>query len=131
MLSSPYYNLKRITKSLCDRISLLTPGSCCNFIKNIEPLRINSGNYWISHPWKPKVKQTYKIKSGMDTSFGGDMNFESGANIFPRINIKDPYKRLGISKEASEEEIQAARTFLINRYAGRKPSVDAVESVGP
>ncbi|KAI3885683.1 hypothetical protein MKX03_032059 [Papaver bracteatum] len=115
--------------SPCDRrISLVTPGSTSNFIKNIEPLRISSGNYWISHPWKPKVKQTHRIKSGMDTSFGGDMNFESGANIFPRINIKDPYKRLGISKEASEEEIQAARTFLINRYAGHKPSVDAIES---
>ncbi|KAI3835171.1 hypothetical protein MKX03_000049 [Papaver bracteatum] len=120
--------LSRGLPSPCDRISLLTPSASCNFIKNIEPLRINSGNYWISHPWKPKVKQTYKIKSGMDTSFGGDMNFESGANIFPRINIKDPYKRLGISKEASEEEIQAARTFLINRYAGHKPSVDAIES---
>ncbi|KAI3949277.1 hypothetical protein MKW98_023214 [Papaver atlanticum] len=112
--------------SPCDRISLLTPSS--SFVKNVEPLRISSGNYWISHPWKPKVKQSYKIKSGMDTSFGGDMNFESGANIFPRINIKDPYKRLGISKEASEEEIQAARTFLINRYVGNKPSVDAIES---
>ncbi|KAJ8451952.1 hypothetical protein Cgig2_007435 [Carnegiea gigantea] len=47
--------------------------------------------------------------------------------VFPRINIKDPYKRLGISREASEEEIQAARNFLIQRYAGHKPSVDAIE----
>ncbi|KAI3832483.1 hypothetical protein MKW92_029319 [Papaver armeniacum] len=117
--------LSRGLGSSCDRISLLTHS---NFIKNVKPIRINSGNYWISHPWEPKVKRNYKIKSGMDTSFSGDTNFESGANIFPRINMKDPYKRLGISKEASEEEIQAARTFLINRYAGHKPSVDAIES---
>lgn len=42
--------------------------------------------------------------------------------------MKDPYQRLGISREASEEEIRAARNFLINKYAGHKPSVDAVES---
>lgn len=48
--------------------------------------------------------------------------------IFPRINVKDPYKRLGISKEASEDEIQSARNFLIQRYASHKPSVDAIES---
>ncbi|KAG6401205.1 hypothetical protein SASPL_138053 [Salvia splendens] len=48
--------------------------------------------------------------------------------IFPRINVKDPYKRLGISKEASEEEILAARNFLIQTYGGHKPSVDAIEA---
>lgn len=42
--------------------------------------------------------------------------------------MKDPYKRLGISKEASEEEIQSARNFLIQKYAGHKPSVDSIES---
>ncbi|MFS8010435.1 putative protein CHAPERONE-LIKE PROTEIN OF POR1 [Helianthus anomalus] len=50
------------------------------------------------------------------------------AAIFPRINIKDPYKRLGISNEASEDEIQSARNFLVQKYAGHKPSVDAIES---
>ncbi|KAK1360493.1 protein CHAPERONE-LIKE PROTEIN OF POR1, chloroplastic-like [Heracleum sosnowskyi] len=48
--------------------------------------------------------------------------------IFPRINVKDPYKRLGISKEASEDEIQGARNFLVQRYIGHKPSIDAIES---
>ncbi|KAL5976536.1 hypothetical protein ACLOJK_020869 [Asimina triloba] len=54
--------------------------------------------------------------------------FILAAAVFPRMNIKDPYKRLGISQEASEEEIQAARNFLVNKYAGHKPSVDAIES---
>jgi hypothetical protein len=48
--------------------------------------------------------------------------------VFPRIHVRDPYKRLGISREASEDEIQAARKFLINQYGGHKPSVDAIES---
>lgn len=42
--------------------------------------------------------------------------------------MKDPYKRLGISKEASEDEIQAARNFLIQTYGRHKPSVDAIEA---
>lgn len=66
------------------------------------------------------------IKRGVFAAFG-DSSGDS-TDIFPRINIKDPYKRLGISREASEEEIQAARNFLINRYGGHKPSVDAIES---
>ncbi|KAJ8505360.1 hypothetical protein OPV22_006246 [Ensete ventricosum] len=57
----------------------------------------------------------------------GDMA-EDSPSVFPRIHVKDPYKRLGISREASEEEIQAARNFLVKKYAGHKPSVDAIES---
>ncbi|CAA0823542.1 Protein of unknown function (DUF3353 [Striga hermonthica] len=48
--------------------------------------------------------------------------------IFPRIHVRDPYKRLGISREASEDEIQSARNFLIRTYGAHKPSVDAIES---
>ncbi|XP_028753192.1 protein CHAPERONE-LIKE PROTEIN OF POR1, chloroplastic isoform X1 [Neltuma alba] len=66
------------------------------------------------------------VKSAMDASYG-DMTNESPA-VFPRINVRDPYKRLGISREASEDEIQGARNFLIQKYAGHKPSVDAIES---
>ncbi|XP_028090877.1 uncharacterized protein LOC114291057 [Camellia sinensis] len=48
--------------------------------------------------------------------------------IFPQINIRDHYKRRRISKEASEEEIQAVRNFLIQRYKEHKLSIDAIES---
>ncbi|CAM8876987.1 unnamed protein product [Rhodiola kirilowii] len=64
----------------------------------------------------------------MDASFGGTSSDSAGSNVFPRINVRDPYKRLGISTEASEQEIQGARNFLIQKYAGHKPSVDAIES---
>ncbi|KAL1369816.1 protein CHAPERONE-LIKE PROTEIN OF POR1, chloroplastic isoform X1 [Arachis hypogaea] len=74
-------------------------------------------------------RRVHLVKSAMDASYG-DMANESAANsaVFPRINVRDPYKRLGISKEASEDEIQAARNFLIQQYAGHKPSIDAIES---
>ncbi|XP_045786031.1 protein CHAPERONE-LIKE PROTEIN OF POR1, chloroplastic isoform X1 [Trifolium pratense] len=69
-------------------------------------------------------RQVQLVKSAMDASFGDN----DSAAVFPRINVNDPYKRLGISKEASEEEIQGARNFLIQKYAGHKPSVDSIES---
>ncbi|KAI4314782.1 hypothetical protein L6164_027657 [Bauhinia variegata] len=71
-------------------------------------------------------RPTQLIMSSMDASYG-DMADESTA-VFPRINVRDPYKRLGISREASEDEIQGARNFLIQKYGGHKPSVDAIES---
>lgn len=55
-------------------------------------------------------------------------NYLSFAAIFPRISVRDPYKRLGISSEASEEEIQAARNFLVQKYSGHQQSLDAIES---
>lgn len=73
------------------------------------------------------VKETYLVKCAMDASYGGDMTNDRSV-VFPRIHVRDPYKRLGISREASEDEIQAARKFLINQYGGHKPSVDAIES---
>ncbi|KAG6403401.1 hypothetical protein SASPL_135619 [Salvia splendens] len=66
------------------------------------------------------------VKCAMDATFGDSSN--DSTVIFPRINVKDPYKRLGISKEASEDEILAARNFLIQTYGGHKASVDAIEA---
>lgn len=68
--------------------------------------------------------QALLIRSAMDASYSDP----TGSTIFPRINVRDPYKRLGISREASEDEIQAARNFLVQKYAGHKPSLDAIES---
>lgn len=61
-------------------------------------------------------------------AFGDMKNEPSGSAIFPRININDPYKLLGISKDAAGDEIQAARNFLISKYGWHKPSADAIEA---
>lgn len=75
----------------------------------------------------PSITQRCSRISPFASASFGDMA-DSSNPIFPRIHVKDPYQRLGISKEASEEEIRAARNFLISKYAGHKPSVDAIES---
>ncbi|CAL5324308.1 unnamed protein product [Camellia sinensis] len=83
-------------------------------------------NNWAGSIKRCSIRKTCVFKCAMDASFGDAANDPTA--IFPRINIRDPYKRLGISREASEDEIQAARNFLMQRYGGHKPSVDAIES---
>ncbi|XP_020085411.1 protein CHAPERONE-LIKE PROTEIN OF POR1, chloroplastic-like [Ananas comosus] len=82
--------------------------------------------YKVSYIRKCSYQRKGRMRGLVSASFG-DMGEDSSA-IFPRIHVRDPYQRLGISREASEEEIQAARNFLINKYAGHKPSIDAIES---
>lgn len=82
---------------------------------------------YLTNPVHRDANGRCSIKKGVFAAFG-DASDNSTGDIFPRINVKDPYKRLGISREASEEEIQASRNFLLSKYAGHKPSVDAIES---
>ncbi|TQD74761.1 hypothetical protein C1H46_039710 [Malus baccata] len=106
-------------------------GRVSNFPRGWKPagknelLRVER-SYWTGFAQRLNARKTHLIKFAVDASYG-DMSNEPTA-IFPRINVRDPYKRLGISREASEDEIQGARNFLIRQYAGHKPSVDAIES---
>lgn len=52
---------------------------------------------------------------------------EEPLQIFPRIREKDPYKLLGISREASFEEIQDARNYLYEQYKQHEPSRESIE----
>ncbi|CAN0919040.1 Protein CHAPERONE-LIKE PROTEIN OF POR1, chloroplastic [Linum grandiflorum] len=82
---------------------------------------------WAALVQRCSLRRTYIVKSAMDASYGGDRTDKESA-VFPRIHVRDPYKRLGISTEASEDEVQSARNFLIQKYGGHKPSADAIES---
>ncbi|XP_057517394.1 protein CHAPERONE-LIKE PROTEIN OF POR1, chloroplastic [Amaranthus tricolor] len=57
-----------------------------------------------------------------------DTPYEGNVSKFPRINVWDPYKRLGISPYASEEEIWSSRNFLAEQYAGDERSVESIEA---
>jgi Protein CHAPERONE-LIKE PROTEIN OF POR1-like len=41
--------------------------------------------------------------------------------------MRDPYKLLGVTPDASEEEIRAAHNFLLVQYGGDESSVEAIE----
>lgn len=62
----------------------------------------------------------------MDVSLGGDYNYGKVLK-FPRMHVWDPYKRLGLSRDASEEEVLAARNFLLEQYAGHEGSIESIE----
>ncbi|GAB4854781.1 tyrosine/serine/threonine protein phosphatase [Ancistrocladus abbreviatus] len=47
---------------------------------------------------------------------------------FPRMNVWDPYKRLGISNYASEEEIWGSRNFLLQQYGEDERSMESIET---
>eukprot|EP00850_Spirogloea_muscicola_P014098 SM000099S25204 [mRNA] locus=s99:178055:179912:- [translate_table: standard] len=71
----------------------------------------------------------------MDASLGGEgtaadePDFPTGpAPVFPRLGVRDPYKRLGVSRDASNEEIQDARNYLVEQYKGHEKSKEAIES---
>ena len=46
---------------------------------------------------------------------------------YPRRHIWNPYKRLGLGTDASEEEVREARNFLIQQYVGHEGSYEAIE----
>jgi hypothetical protein len=47
--------------------------------------------------------------------------------VFPRQQSWDPYKLLGVDRDASEEEVRSARNFLLKQYSGYEESEEAIE----
>lgn len=44
------------------------------------------------------------------------------------MHVWNPYRRLGVSSDAAEEEIRGARNFLLEQYAGHESSVESIEA---
>ncbi|XP_074568620.1 protein CHAPERONE-LIKE PROTEIN OF POR1, chloroplastic [Curcuma longa] len=97
-----------------------------SFADKIRPITSKGGKYSTSMDKLCVSRRSHLAKTLVRAAFGDTPG--DSPSVFTRIHVKDPYKRLGISKEASEEEIQAARNFLVQKYSGHKPSVDAIES---
>ncbi|CAN1856601.1 Protein CHAPERONE-LIKE PROTEIN OF POR1, chloroplastic [Linum perenne] len=57
-----------------------------------------------------------------------DSPYEGNTQKFPRMKVWDPYKRLGVSPDASEEEVWDARNFLREQYAGHESSEESIEA---
>lgn len=47
--------------------------------------------------------------------------------VFSRIGVRDPYKRLGLSRDASTEELTEAKKYLLEEHAGHEASREAIE----
>ncbi|CAM8911270.1 unnamed protein product [Rhodiola kirilowii] len=61
-------------------------------------------------------------KCSVDSPYGGNVQ------KFPRSSVWDPYKRLGVSPGASEEEIWSSRNFLLQQYVGHESSEESIEA---
>nr|DAD31620.1 TPA_asm: hypothetical protein HUJ06_010471 [Nelumbo nucifera] len=94
-------------------------------LKNPNFARLNLGKNISSK--KPPMKGAIirSPRCAMDATYGGNLG---NPLKFPRINIWDPYKRLGISPYASEEEIWGARNFLLQQYVGHERSEESIEA---
>jgi hypothetical protein len=42
--------------------------------------------------------------------------------------VRDPYKLLGVSRDAAEEEIREARNYLVEQYRGHEKSRERIEA---
>ncbi|KAK1397250.1 hypothetical protein POM88_007113 [Heracleum sosnowskyi] len=58
----------------------------------------------------------------------GDIQPTGNISKFPRSNVWDPYKRLEITTDASEEEVWSSQNFLLDQYAGHERSVESIEA---
>jgi len=52
---------------------------------------------------------------------------EQDFQVFPRIRERDPFRKLGVQQDASFEEIQAARNFLVEQYKWHEASRESIE----
>ncbi|KAL2520439.1 hypothetical protein Fot_24362 [Forsythia ovata] len=126
----PFFPLCPLCPLLSVAHSLALQFDLCSYSFHFSRRLLISSSSTTRNSWagltQQRIRRTPLLKCAMDASYGDSTNADTV--IFPRINVRDPYKRLGISREASEDEIQAARNFLILTYGGHKPSVDAIES---
>lgn len=68
------------------------------------------------------------LSIGAGSSDIGDSGFSyQYAPVFRRYRERDPYKLLGVDRDASEEEIRSAKDFLVQQYAGHEASEEAIE----
>ncbi|KAH7835611.1 hypothetical protein Vadar_027979 [Vaccinium darrowii] len=108
----------------CLHVPAKSRGLCftrISFLGNVKSRKLTclQRNDWASSIQRCSVRKAPMSCRAMNAMFGDSTNDSA---IFPRINVGDPYKRLGISREASQEEVQAARNFLLKRYGGHSPS---------
>jgi len=63
----------------------------------------------------------------VDASYGGPES-SSSPQVFPRVNVRDPFKRLGVPPDASTEEIREAKNYLSEQYHSHEKSRESIEA---
>ncbi|CAK0785544.1 hypothetical protein CVIRNUC_008754 [Coccomyxa viridis] len=53
--------------------------------------------------------------------------FDMSIDVFPRLHERDPYRRLGVGRDSSFEEVQDARNYLFDTYKAHERSRESIE----
>ncbi|XP_057416167.1 protein CHAPERONE-LIKE PROTEIN OF POR1, chloroplastic [Lotus japonicus] len=94
-------------------LSLSAPNFATAYLAKKLPLRENTKRL-------PNV--SFRTRCAVDSPYEGNVQ------KFPRVNVWDPYRRLGVGRDASEEEIWGSRNFLLQQYAGHERSEESIEA---
>ncbi|KAG0553855.1 hypothetical protein M758_12G047100 [Ceratodon purpureus] len=113
---SMLYNVKRSKCSVHARAAKQS-GQLSHSLRTDESLGTAVRKSWPRQQFSKRL-----VCSAMDASMGGS------DPVFPRMNVRDPYKRLGINREAGEEEVREARSYLASQYSGDAKSMESIES---
>ncbi|KAL6762358.1 hypothetical protein V8C86DRAFT_2520626 [Haematococcus lacustris] len=78
--------------------------------------------------WMGVPHRCRQVASAASSAFDADLPPpEKEYKPFPRARERNPYRLLGISKDAGFEEVQQARNFLYEDYRWHEPSREAIE----
>merc|ERR1712176_405263 len=124
----------RLSKSSEGRLTDFGVGATCAMgLEKERGFRFGSGNASEEHARKKKLWRQF-AEAGVSSSSSEDWSEEVEEDelpdpnkVFPRLKEKDPYKLLGIGAEASYDEVQEARNFLVEEFKGHKMSVEAID----
>ncbi|KAJ7978811.1 Protein CHAPERONE-LIKE PROTEIN OF POR1 chloroplastic [Quillaja saponaria] len=83
---------------------------------------------FLGHKWPHTKKPTANCNISSRTKCSVDTPYGVNVPKFSRTSVWDPYKRLGIGRDASEEEIWSSRNFLLQQYAGHERSEESIEA---
>lgn len=97
---------------------LVWTSSLCFLFSNLSSLDID---LQLNH-------QLNSIFCQLDTDSYYSFFLVGNVQKFPRISVWDPYRRLGVSYDASVEELWGSRNFLLQQYAGHERSEEAIEA---
>ncbi|KAG0559935.1 hypothetical protein KC19_10G139800 [Ceratodon purpureus] len=105
-------------------------GTVCDLKRMQGAMRLASFPHnFHSHRLRAPAVRPLRMPKGlvcraMDASFGGS----ESAQVFPRLNVRDPFKRLGVSSDASTEEIREAKNYLSEQYHNHERSRESIEA---
>ncbi|CAN0902490.1 Calcium sensing receptor, chloroplastic [Linum grandiflorum] len=76
----------------------------------------------------PLPNRSARLITVVKCAWDSPYDYQGNTQKFPRMKVWDPYKRLGVSPYAAEEEVWDARNFLREQYAGDESSEESIEA---